>query len=182
MEKVKKENLITELLEDNKKKGGKNAPTNNLIIEMLENANIESLGVSPTRGGNLHNRGEIVELVVKSMIFEYCGLDYQEINKALQKESDLITNKLDIELLKELDLPKSANIEIKFTSSIANASIKNNKARYCLIVNSCKKYGIGAYLLFSRDLIKDNNDHIKPESVLNGARLELLSELLGLFE
>lgn len=180
MTNVKKE-LVIELLRKDSAKNPKNAPTNDLVAEMLENCNIENLGVSPTRSGALYNRGEIVEIVVKSMIFEYCGLDFENINKALQKEHDLITSKIDVELLQDLGLPKSANIEIKFTSSIANASVKNNKARYCLIVNACSKYGLGAYLVESKKLEKDNHDHIKPSSVLNGVLLELLSELLGLY-
>lgn len=178
MENVRKD-LIIELLRKDNTRTPKNAPTNCALIEMLENSNLELFAVSPTRSGGLYNRGEIVELIIKALIFEFCGLNV-EIKKSQMRESDLNTLKLKVEDLEALGLPKSVNIEVKLTSSIANASVKSNKARWCLIVNLCAKYGVGAYLVESKNLIKDKHDHITPQSVVNGVYLDLITELLGL--
>lgn len=173
--------LVNELIESYRKDGQANPkrkPTNNAIIEMLEYCDLSSLDINPTKSLQVANRGEVVECLVKYQVYEFLGLD-KSVNLSKCKALDLDLRKYDKNILNELGLDNST-YEIKFTSPLANASIKNNKTKKCLIVNVVEKFGKGVYLVESKNLIKNGSNHITAESVKNGYYLGLLSDLLGL--
>lgn len=157
----------------------KNKATNEKIIEMLLNTTLESISVNPTKSLAVCNRGEVVECMLKSQVFDYLGKDKEiKTSKCYSNDLDLRQEK-DLESLEDLGLYNST-YEIKFISPLANATVKNNKTKKVLIVNVVEKFGCGVYLVDSKNLVVNNSKHIKAESVLNGVRLDLLSELLGL--
>lgn len=155
----------------------KRKPTNDLIIDMLLNSGLDSVNVNPTKSLQVANRGEVVEVAIKKIIFDYLELD-KESKLSACKCLDLDLRKINnTELLNDLEL-KNSCYEIKLCSSLANATIKRNNCKKVLIVNLVASYGLGVYLVDSEKLIVNDSKHIKAESVKNGYKLELLSELL----
>ena len=88
-------------------------------------------------------------------------------------EVDLDTSTLDEKRLKMFNLPRSKNIEIKFSTSFAYASPKSNKAHYTIVCNDT-----GAYLVESGKLAKNKSNHIVAKQP-NGVLLKNLSMVLG---
>lgn len=157
----------------------KNKATNDKIIEMLLNTTLESISVNHTKSLAVCNRGEVVECVLKNQVFDYLGKN-KEIATSKSYTNDLDLRQIkDIKSLNDLGLYNST-YEIKFISPLANATVKKNKTKKVLIVNAVEKFGCGVYLVDSKNLVVNDSKHIKAESVVNGVRLDLLSELLGL--
>lgn len=148
--------------------------SNNVIFKMLKktpkNAIIEC---EPTRGLGVPNRGAVVEILTKTIIFNH---DNKQLNglKSQAGESDLNTTLLSEKTRAFFNLPKSKNIEIKFATSFSKGSPKQNNAPYTLLINQD-----GAYLVPSIDLDRDTTGHIKPTSAKYGIRLNNLCNALG---
>lgn len=155
----------------------KNAPTDNAIIEMLENTCLEFLQVEETRGGKLYNRGSVVECVVRYVLNEYLNGVASATYKKSLKDEDFTTNKKSIELLNDLGLEKNKNYEIKLITSLARASM-SNIIKTDVIMIDLRNKSKGVYLVKPNDLVIYNNSSIKDYN--NGVALDLLSELLGL--
>ena len=66
----------------------KEKTTNNLLIDMLENTNLESVKIEVSRGGGF-NRGSLCECIVKNTILNYLGFNADKISKANNLEKDL---------------------------------------------------------------------------------------------
>ena len=170
---------VNELVKSYRKDSKENAkrkPTNDLIIDMLLNSGLESVNVNPTKSLQVANRGEVVEVAIKKVIFDYLELN-KESKLSACKCLDLDLRKYNTELLNDLQL-KNSYYEIKLCSSLANATIKRNSCKNVIIVNLVASYGVGVYLVNANDLVVNDSGHIKAESVKNGYKLELLSELL----
>lgn len=155
----------------------KNAPTNNAIITMLENSNLEFLTVGPTRTGAIFNRGSVAECVIRSVINEYInGASAKHYKKSTHAE-DLTTKRKNAEMLQDLGLQTNKTYEIKLLSSLARASYDNtNKSNHIIMIDIRAK-SKGVYLVNYNDLILYNATSIKD---YKGQRLDLLGELLGL--
>ena len=156
----------------------KNAPTNKLIIKMLENSSLEFLSVEINRGGNIYNRGSVVECLLRACVNEFV---LGHTNNHYKKQSngiDLSTKNKSIALLKELGLTSGVTYEIKALSSLARASYNNHDKSDYIIMVDIRAKSKGVYLVNYNDLILYNNTSIKDYT--NGKRLDLLGELLGL--
>lgn len=168
--------LIKEYRKDSKE-NAKRKPTNDLIIDMLLNSCLDNLEVNPTKSLKVANRGEVTEVVVKQIINDYLESDKQ-VKLSACKTLDLDLRKVkNVRALNELEL-ENKTYEIKMCSPLANATIKKNTCKNVLIINLVASYGLGVYLVDSDKLIVNGSDHIKAESVKNGKKLELLSELV----
>jgi hypothetical protein len=155
----------------------KNAPTNNAMITMLENTNLEYLTVEPTRSGNIFNRGSVAECVIRSVINEYV-LGYTSNHyKKSSNGSDLSTKKKSVDMLQDLGLASNKNYEIKLLSSLARASYDNANKSDFIIMLDIRAKSKGVYLVKYSDLVLYNGASIKD---YKGQRLDLLCELLGL--
>lgn len=154
----------------------KNAPTNNTLITMLENTNLEFLSVEPSRSGNIFNRGSVAECVMRSVVNEYIsGVSAKHYKKSTHAE-DLTTKRKSVEMLQDLGLQTNKTYEIKLLSSLARASYDNaNKSDYIIMIDIRAK-SKGVYLVNYNDLVLYNATSIKD---YKGQRLDLLGELLG---
>lgn len=155
----------------------KNAPTDNAIIEMLENTDLEFLQVEETRGGNLYNRGSVVECVVRYQLNSFLRGSASATYKKSVKNEDFSTVRKNTELVNELGLEPNKEYEIKLITSLARASMSNIIKTDIIMVDLRNKTK-GVYLVKPNDLIIYNGSSIKDYN--NGVALDLLSELLGL--
>lgn len=155
----------------------KNAPTDNAILEMLDNTCLEFLQVEETRSGKLYNRGSVVECIVRYVLNEYLNGVASATYKKSVKEEDFTTNKKSIELLNDLGLEKNKNYEIKLITSLARASM-SNIIKTDVIMIDLRNKSKGVYLVKPNDLVIYNGSSIKDYN--NGVALDLLGELLGL--
>lgn len=155
----------------------KNAPTDNAIIEMLENTDLEFLQVEETRGGNLYNRGSVVECVVRYQLNSFLRGSASATYKKSVKDLDFSTVRKNQELLNELGLEPNKEYEIKLITSLARASMSNIIKTDVIMIDLRNKTK-GVYLVKPQDLIIYNNSSIKDYK--NGVALDLLNELLGL--
>jgi hypothetical protein len=155
----------------------KNAPTNNAMITMLENTNLEYLTVEPTRSGNIFNRGSVAECVIRSVINEYVLGHTSNHYKKSSNGSDLSTKKKSVDMLQDLGLASNKNYEIKLLSSLARASYDNANKSDFIIMLDIRAKSKGVYLVKYSDLVLYNGASIKD---YKGQRLDLLCELLGL--
>ena len=76
-------NELVKSYEKDSQANAKRKPTNDLIIDMLLNSGLDSVNVNPTKSLQVANRGEVVEVAIKKVIFDYLELDianYLEIN------------------------------------------------------------------------------------------------------
>lgn len=119
---------------------------------------------------NMFNRGVAVEIMVKLLVYRYCGINTQA-HKSKCYESDM--NTLGLNKVRELGLPLSDNIEIKFATSFANATPKKNTAKWVLLINQQ-----GAYLVSAKEIVTVGSGHIKPKQP-NAKKLNKLNGLLG---
>ena len=158
-------------------KNPKNAPTDNTIIEMLENTNLEYLTVEIARGGSVFNRGSVVECIVRYALNEFLRGSANATYKKSVKNEDLSTIRKNQDLLNELGLESNKNYEIKLITSLARASMSNAILTDVIMVDLRGK-NKGVYLVKPQDLVIYNGSSIKDYN--NGVKLELLSELLGL--
>jgi hypothetical protein len=155
----------------------KNAPTDKAIIEMLENTDLQFLQVEETRGGNLYNRGSVVECVVRYQLNSFLRGSASATYKKSVKNEDFSTVRKNQELLSELGLQPNKEYEIKLITSLARASMSNIIKTDVIMIDLRNKTK-GVYLVKPNDLVIYNNSSIKDYN--NGVALELLSELLGL--
>lgn len=154
----------------------KNAPTNNAMIAMLENTNLEYLTVEPTRSGSIFNRGSVAECVLRSIVNEYVsGASAKHYKKSTHAE-DLTTKRKSVEMLQDLGLTTNKTYEIKLLSSLARASFDNASKCDFVIMIDIRAKSKGVYLVNYNDLVLYNATSIKD---YKGQRLDLLSELLG---
>lgn len=164
-----KKDLLT-IIESNNIIQPKAKYSNKLLINML--ANIPDKGevsIESTRSNNgMINRGSLCEMLVKMYVLGKTKMLKSECN-----EADLDTSALDEKRLKMFNLPRSKNIEIKFSTSFAYASPKSNKAHYTIVCNDT-----GAYLVESGKLAKNKSNHIIAKQP-NGVLLKNLSMVLG---
>lgn len=174
-------NVIEKLQDCNQKEKS----TNDKIISMLENSNLEKVKIEISKNGSF-NRGSLVECLVKSAILNYLYIDNSKIAKSQKGENDLNLSKRSKDLLKELGL-ENQNYEIKLLTSLARASRIND-------LNACKKVlmvdlrnkSCGCYVVDKENLIlytnckPNENAYNSIKDYKNGIELETLSEILGL--
>ena len=156
----------------------KNAPSNTILINMLENSNLEFLSVEINRGGVIHNRGSVIECLVRACINEYVKGSTSNHYKKQCKGFDLSTKNKSAIMLFDLGLFSGMNYEIKSISSLARASYSNKEQGDFIIMVDIRAKSKGVYLVEYSDLIFYNETSIK--GYKQGKRLELLEELLGL--
>lgn len=167
-----KSQLVALLVENNATQP-KAKYSNNALLKMLEKVPSDFVAeIESTRGGFRVNRGSLCECLVKSII---CSID--NVNKSQCFSADLDTRKVPSARLETLGLPKSSNIEIKFSTSFAPATAKTSKAHTCLIVSET-----GAYLVNAKDLVPTASGKINlnNQSAKTCKRLANLSRELGL--
>ena len=175
MQKIKIDLVIEKFGES--ARNSKNAPTDRAIIEMLENTNLEYLQVEETRGGNLYNRGSVVECVVRYVLNDFLRGSASATYKKSVKNEDFSSVRKNTELLQELGLEPNKNYEIKLITSLARASM-SAKIENDVIMVDLRNKTKGVYLVKPQDLVIYNGSSIKDYE--NGIKLDLLMELLGL--
>ena len=174
MQKIKI-NVIVKAFEESAK-NPKNAPTDNAIIEMLENTALEFLQVEQTRGGALYNRGSVVECITRYTINEYVRGQASAYYKKSVKDLDINLVKCSKDLLNDLNL-KNQDYEIKLITPLARASMSSIIKTDVIIIDLRAKTR-GAWLVSPNDLVIYKGSSIK--DFQNGIKLDLLTELLGL--
>ena len=158
-------NELVELLKQNNTTQPKAKYSNNILLSMLEKVDSNFIAtLEPTRNGFAFNRGSLCECLIKYVITK-------ETSKAQASESDLNTSKVNAETLEKYELPKSTNIEVKYSTSFAPATHKTSKARYTIIVSN-----LGIHLIESKNLIETSSGKIN----INNQRIKDLKELKNL--
>lgn len=160
-------NEIIALLNENNAKQPKAKYSNNILLKMLENIDNNFVAtLEPTRNGFAFNRGSLCECIIKYVI-------QGTTTKAQAFESDLNT----LKVADTYDLPKSSNIEIKYSTSFSPATRKTSKARYTMIVAES-----GAYLIESKKLVATGSGkiNINNQKMKDLTKLERLNKRLGL--
>lgn len=166
MKQFTKKELVVALTENNTKQP-KAKYSNNVLLKMLNKVDNDFVAtLEPTRNGFAFNRGSLCECLVKYAITH-------ETTKSQAHESDLDTTKVS----DTYDLPKSSNIEIKYSTSFSPATKKTSKAHYTIIV--CES---GAYLIDSKNIIPTSAGKININNQLakHLTKLNRLNERLGL--
>lgn len=172
-------NEIIKGYEMDSKNSPKRRPTNQAIIDMLENTSLDSLTVEIARGGSVYNRGSVVECVVKYMLNEYIkGSASSHYKKSIANE-DFSTIRKNKDLVNELGLEINVNYEIKLISPIARASY-SNKIESPIIMVDLRNKTKGVYLVQPNDLVFYNASSISDYK--KGESLDLIAELLGLLD
>lgn len=162
--------LLKEMLLNNNTSQPKAKYSNNVILQMLDTLPSDFVAdVEPTRNGFALNRGSLVECIIKAVITN----DFQP-SKSSCRVADLNTLNLSSEALELVHGVRSANIEIKFSTSFAPATHKTSKARKTIIV--CE-YGI--YMIDSKNIIPTKSGKININNQ-NPKDLEMLEELMDL--
>lgn len=170
MKNFTKKELIA-LLKENNDKQPKAKYSNNILLSMLEKTDSNFIAtLEPTRNGFAFNRGSLCECLVKYAITK-------DTTKSQAFESDLNTTKVSDKVLEYFNLPKSSNIEIKYSTSFAPATKKTSKARMTIIVSQ-----LGIHLIESKNLIatdsgKINISNQRPKDLIE---LKNLERALGL--
>ena len=158
---------LVELLKQNNNTQPKAKYSNNILLKMLgatDNNFVATL--EPTRNGFAFNRGSLCECLVNYAITG-------KTTKAQAHESDLDTTKVS----DTYGLPKSSNIEIKYSTSFSPATKKTSKAHYTIIV--CES---GAYLIDSKNIIPTSAGkiNINNQVAKHLTKLTRLNQRLGL--
>lgn len=166
MKQFTKKELIIELTKNNETQP-KAKYSNNILLKMLNKVSNDFVAtLEPTKNGFAFNRGSLCECLVKYVITG-------ETTKAQATESDLNT----LKVVDTYDLPKSSNIEIKYSTSFAPATHKTSKARYTLIVSQ-----LGIHLIDSKNLIPTSSGkiNISNQRVKDLTQMKRLEKRLGL--
>lgn len=143
---------------DNK---AKSRYSDSVLVQMLENVDVESLSVEPTRGGFPFNRGSLAEAILKAF------LNGWTMGFKTSRNADLKRAKGDDRATRrELGLNPNRNYEIKFSTSYALASDSEVKTKQVI-----KIIPSGIYLVDREEYDRANYPQ--------GERLNELSELLG---
>lgn len=139
--------------------------SNNILLTMLSKVDNDfEATLEPTREGFAFNRGSLCECLIKYVI-------NGKTTKAQATQSDLNTSKVDNKVLEYFNLPKSSNIEIKYSTSFSPATHKTSKARYTIIVSQN-----GIDLIESKNLIETSAGKIN----INNQRQKDLTKLVNL--
>lgn len=165
-----KNELIVELTKNNATQP-KAKYSNNILLAMLSKVNNDFVAtLEPTKNGFAFNRGSLCECLVKYAITK-------DTTKSQAFESDLNTTKLSDKELAFFDIPKSNNIEIKYSTTFAPATHKTSKARYTIIVSQ-----LGAHLIESKNIISTSSGKINISNQRAKDLIELknLERVLGL--
>ena len=157
-----KKNELIALLKQNNSEQPKAKYSNNVLLAMLENSDIESVSSEPTRNGFLVNRGVVCECLVKHALRKWSNT-YKTTRNADIK----ISKGDDRAIMREYGLNPNLNYEIKFTTSFALASNSKLRTKYILLVMAD-----GVYLVESKKYERANYPQ--------GKRLDKLSQELGL--
>lgn len=159
-----KKELVAYLIENNKTQP-KAKYSNNILLNMLSKTDSNFIAtLEPTKNGFAFNRGSLCECLVKYAITK-------ETSKAQATESDLNTSKVDSKVLEYFNLPKSNNIEIKYSTTFAPATKKTSKAKQTIIVSQ-----LGIHLIDSDKLIATDSGKIN----ITNQRVKDLTELKNL--
>ena len=146
---------------------------NDVIINMLEYVDLDSMEVEPTANG--FNRGTIGENLIKYHALSFLGKEVLSVNKSLAKTCDLDLRRAEKMALAELGLLPSI-YEVKTLTKLANAHASNHETKNYIILDLKKRNKV---VLTSKDkLVMDNSGHVT--GYTDGVVLEVLSELLGL--
>ena len=176
MKKVSVQTIINAYKQDNNERP-KNAQTNNIIIEMLENASVDFLTVEINQNGTIYNRGSVAECLGRACVNEYVNGSTSNHYKKSTQGHDLSTNKKSVAMLKDLGLESNKAYEFKLISGLARASYDNKENADNIIMIDIRLKTKGVYLVNYNDLVLYNGTSIKD---YKGQRLDLLCELLGL--
>lgn len=164
MRKIAKRELVNMLLANNNAQP-KAKYSNNILLAMLDKMPSDFVAtLEPTREGFAINRGSLAECLVKYAITGEC-------EKSQASIADLDTSKTSQAVLDKYGLPRSTNIEIKYSTSFAPATHKTSKARYTIIVSQ-----LGIHLIESRNLVSTSAGKIN----INNQRAKDLVELKAL--
>lgn len=116
--------------------------SNNTLLQMLDNvANDFVASLEPSKEKCPVNRGSLCEVLIG---FKVCG----KTSKSQAGKSDLNTLKLSAKELEFYGLPKSSNIEIKFSTGFAPATAKTSKAHWTILAGQN-----GLFLIESKNII-----------------------------
>jgi len=165
-----KQQLINLLLLNNKLQP-KAKYSNNILLAMLNKVSDNfNATLEPTRNGFAINRGSLAEVLVKYIVLG-------ETTKSQANQADLDTSKLSQKALSFFNLPKSKDIEIKYSTSFSPATHKTSKAKYTIIVSDK-----GAHLIESKNLISTSAGkiNINNQKVKDLTYLQNLSMSLGI--
>lgn len=165
-----KNELIVELTKNNTTQP-KAKYSNNILLAMLSKVDNDFVAtLEPTKNGFAFNRGSLCECLVKYAITK-------DTTKAQANESDLDTTKVDSKVLEYFNLPKSSNIEIKYSTSFAPATRKTSKAHQTIIVSQ-----LGVHLIESKNLIATDSGkiNISNQRMKDLTKLTNLERVLGL--
>lgn len=173
-------NAIIERYEMDSARNVKNAPTNNSIIEMLENTSLEFLQVETSRSGSVFNRGSVVECVIRNVCNEFLNGKSATTYKKSVSNEDFTTYKKNADLVKQLGLEPNKKYEIKLITSLARASYSGVIDSDIIIVDlRAKTYGV--YLVKPSDIVIYNKGgQLGIKDYKNGKNLTLLEELVGM--
>lgn len=177
MKKISIDEIINAYKQDNKERP-QNAKTNNILIDMLENASLEFLSVEINQNGTIYNRGSVAECLGRACVNEYVNGSTSKHYKKSTQGHDLSTNKKSIELLSELGLESNKVYEFKLLSGLARASYDNKEKADKIIMIDIRLKSKGVYLVDYDNIVLYNAKSIKDYK--QGKRLDLLGELLGL--
>lgn len=155
-------NEVIALLQKNNCEQPKAKYSNNILLTMLNNADIESMQGEETRKGFELNRGVVCECIIKSKVRRWANAYKTNRNADLKKSKGD-----DRQIMREYGLNPNLNYEIKFTSCFALASDSKLKTKYVILVLAS-----GIYLVPSKEYKRANYPQ--------GERLEKLSQELGL--
>lgn len=155
-------NEVVALLLKNNSEQPKAKYSNNILLTMLNNADIDSIESETTRKGFALNRGVVCECIIKAKVRRWANAYKTNRNADLKKSKGD-----DRQVMREYGLNPNLNYEIKFTSSFALASDSKLKTKYVILVLAS-----GIYLVPSQEYKRANYPQ--------GKRLEKLSQELGL--
>ena len=155
-------NEVIALLQKNNSEQPKAKYSNNVLLAMLANSDIESISSEPTRNGFPLNRGVLCECLVKHALRKWANTYKTTRNADIKasKGDDRAT-------MREYGLNPNLNYEVKFTTSFALASNGKLRTKYVLLVMTD-----GVYLVESKKYERANYPQ--------GERLNKLSQELGL--
>lgn len=163
-----KKEMVALLIANNQNpKSGNAHYSNDLLLAMLEYvADNFTAKLEETKGGFPFNRGSAAECLIRAIITGEMHND-----KAQAKEADLFLKK------ETLGLPARVKIEIKFSTSYSNASVKRSRGKYVVIVGKA-----GAFMVESKYLITTASGtiNLNKQNAKYCHRLDELSQALGL--
>lgn len=148
--------------------------SNNVLLNMLDSVKSDfTIKVEKTKSLNMVNRGSVAEILFKLLLNQALNTNVVKSDKSQAYSSDLDTSNINTQLLEKFGLPKSKNIEIKFSTSFATASPKNNNARYIIVISES-----GLSLVSSKNVMFDSKNHVARYQPY-GETLRVLEKTMG---